>query len=85
MPAQRGSQQGGSRGHGQPFYQGAPNQRGAPPFRNGAKDNFVNPGPLSVLVNCFEITSLPRICYYQYDGKIVGSPIYEPYSQSIQL
>jgi hypothetical protein len=70
MPVQR-IQQATSRGHGQPFYQGPSNQRGAPPNRGGgAKDNFVDPGPLTVYVNCFEIKDLPRIPYYQYDGKI---------------
>lgn len=69
MPVQRGTQQTGSRGHSQPFYQGAANQRGAAPVRPSAKDNFVNPGPLTVNVNCFEITNLPQIIYYQYDGK----------------
>ncbi|KIM89993.1 hypothetical protein PILCRDRAFT_204190 [Piloderma croceum F 1598] len=67
MPVQRGIQQTGSRGHGQPFYQGAANQRGAAPPRPSGKDNFVSPGPLTVNVNCFEITNLPNILYYQYD------------------
>ena len=68
MPAQRGNQQ-GHRGNGQPFYQGGLNQRGAPPPRGGGTiDNFVPPGPLTVIVNCFEITNLPQIMYYQYDG-----------------
>jgi hypothetical protein len=72
MPVQRGTQQTGSRGHGQPFYQGAANQRGAAPPRPSGKDNFVSPGPLTVNVNCFEITNLPNILYFQYDGKSIN-------------
>jgi hypothetical protein len=58
---------------GQPFYQGGPNPRGpAPPGPPRGKDNFINPGPLTVMVNCFEITNLPQILYYQYDGKSIN-------------
>jgi hypothetical protein len=84
MPAQRGTQQAGSRTHGQPFYQASPNRRGAPPPGGSrAQDNFVQPGPLTVMVNCFEITNLPQIPYYQYDGEPINTHICEPGSHSI--
>ena len=64
-------------------YRGHPSQgasRGSyqqrPPHRGGARGggggggsaNLVQAGPLTTLANLFEVTNLPSVTYFQYQG-----------------
>lgn len=52
---------------------GGRSAHGGPPIRHGGsqqrKDAPYQPGPLEVIVNCFQVTQLPQRNYYHYDGK----------------